>query len=229
MSQVVASSSSNANAVEPLTPTASILTLDTNLTILPSNQFDQPFPDDSNPLRHSKLLAPWPLLRIITKNDMNAIVATRHILKGESIALFYGDVQTTPSMYTLQVDDNLHVTCSLGGPTYTNHSCEPNAFFAMDHITPRAPFPCLTALKDIAEGDEITFHYCHNEWSMAVPFFCLCHTPSCSGKIEGFSKLNLEMKRKFQPYLSPCIARKWREEEEAQGAAVAAAVANSSK
>lgn len=171
-----------------------------------------PVADASNPLRHPSLMAPWPLVRVIQKNDMNAIVATKPIVKGEKIALFYGEVQTTPTMYTLQIEEDVHVVCS-AGPTYTNHSCSPVAYFAMEHVTAAAPFPILTALKDIAEGEEITFHYCHTEWDMAVPFFCMCHTDKCLGKIQGFAKLDIEAKRECAPYLAPMLARKWREEE----------------
>lgn len=83
----------------------------------------------------------------------------------------------------------------------------------MEFCTASAPFPILTALRPIALDEEISFHYCQNEWSMAVPFFCLCGSAKCLGKIEGFSKLPIETKREFQPYLSPFLAGKWREEE----------------
>lgn len=202
--------SSNANAIEPLTPTASAVT--NHPTVLPASSFAMPVPDEADPIRHPQIMSPWPLIRVIQKNDMNAIVATKPLLKGEKIALFYGEVQTTPTMYTLQIDEDVHVACS-SGPAYTNHSCSPVAYFAMDHIVPSSPFPILTALKDIAEGEEITFHYCHTEWKMAVPFFCMCNTDKCMGKIEGFSCLDIEAKRECAPYLAPCLARKWREME----------------
>lgn len=210
----VESVSSNANAVEPLTPTASAVTADP--TALPPSQFRMPVASDDDPLNAAELLAPWPLLQVISKNDMNAIVSTRALAAGERIARFYGSVQATPTMYTLQISDHVHVTCSQGGPTYTNHSCDPNAFFDMQCCTDDAPFPMLTALRPIAQGEEITFHYCHNEWEMAVPFFCLCGAKQCLGKIEGFSKLDGETKRAFEPYLSPCIAAKWRDQQQAQ-------------
>lgn len=216
--------SSNANAVEPLTPTASALNISS--TILPASRFVQPVASVSDPLFAASLLAPWPLVRVVSKRDMNAIVAVGALAKGSRIAKFYGEVQTTPTMYTLQISDAVHVTCSEGGPTYTNHSCDPNAFFDMTHCTAEAPFPLLTALRDIKEGEEISFNYCQNEWAMAVPFFCLCGAPNCLGKIEGFSKLDIDTKKAFQPYLSPFIARKWREQEaEAQASPPAAATA----
>lgn len=76
--------------MEPLTPTASAVASIPGL--LPAENFVLPVADASNPLMAPEILAPWPLLRIIQKNDMNAIVATRPIAAGEKIAKFYGEV-----------------------------------------------------------------------------------------------------------------------------------------
>ena len=195
--------------MEAVTPTASgAAVAPVGGTVLPASNFVA-----------AELLAPWPLLRVITKNGMNAIVATRALPAGSRIAKFYGEVQTTPTMYTLQISEGVHVTCSEGGPTYTNHSCAPNAFFDMSPCTASAPFPLLTALRDIDEGQEISFHYCHTEWAMAVPFSCLCGAPTCIGNIEGFSKLDIHTKQTLRQHLSPFIANKWKQQQaEAQAA-----------
>jgi len=144
---------------------------------------------------------------------MEAIEATRRIRAGELIAKFYGTVQAVPSMYTLQVEQGVHVACEQGGPTFTNHSCAPNAFFDMSICTTRAPFPILTALRDIAEGEEITFNYHHTEWDMATPFVCLCGASQCIGQVRGFKHLDADSQKRYQSHLTPFIQRMWAEQE----------------
>ena len=54
----------------------------------------------------------------------------------------------------------------------TNHSCDPNASFNAEGL--------LVALRDIAPGDEITYHYLHHPvpaspWN----FKCTCGSANC--------------------------------------------------
>ncbi len=202
----------NANAVQPLTPTASAVLA--NSTTLPAADFDQPEPRADDPKFSADILSPWPLFKIFQKAPgMGAIEAARPFTAGALIAKFYGEVQTTPTMYTLQIQELVHVACSVGGPTYCNHSCNPNAFWDMTVCTARAPFPILTALRDIAQGEEITFNYNHTEWDMATPFSCLCGDATCLGKIQGFKHVDAETKKRYAPHITEFIAGKWRENE----------------
>ena len=57
----------------------------------------------------------------------------------------------------------MHVDCKDGFPSFTNHSCEPNA--ALDNDG-------LYAIKDIQEGEQIFFNYLTTEWDMAAAFEC---------------------------------------------------------
>lgn len=68
-------------------------------------------------------------------------------------------------------------------PNIINHSCEPNAGLR-DHAD-------LFAIRDIAEGEEITYDYSTNiepsiEWSMAP---CRCGVPACRQVIKNIASL----------------------------------------
>jgi len=204
----------NANSVAPLTPTNSKISAPPS-TLLPAHLFVQPVANESDPANHPDILAPWPLIRTVAKGDMSAAVTTRALPQGAKIAKFYGEVHSAPTLYTLQIADNVHTLCVGGGPTYVNHSCDPNCFWDMSGCTAEAPFPIITALRPIAEGEEITFNYDHTEWHMDAPFQCLCGASEgkCLGKIEGFKHLDAETKQRFAPYVSPFIAQKQREFE----------------
>jgi len=202
---------------DPVTPPVATAT---NKVFLPSSglldasQFEWPHADERRPGFHGDLLAPWPKLKIFVKSPgMHACAAARHIRKGEMIAKFYGPVSTTATLYTLQAGPSTHVTCIEGGPSFVNHSCDPNAFFSHALTTATHPFPILTAMRDISMGEEICFNYNHNEWFMSSPFFCLCSSEKCLGKIEGFMKMDSKDQEEARHYLSPFIMEKWEEEK----------------
>lgn len=61
---------------------------------------------------------------------------------------------------------------------YLNHSCAPNTYFDTGKMG-------LQALRDIAQGEEITFFYPSTEWDMDRPFACQCGSPRCLRMIRG--------------------------------------------
>lgn len=149
---------------------------------------------------------PWPKIQVIVKGDYHSILAAEDIAMDTEIALFSGELYDQPNAHTLQVDDCKHVLCP-GGPVYTNHSCEPNAYFM---FLPNDPFPRLTAQRDILVGEEISFDYNTTEWEMSTPFDCLCGCKGCHGTIRGFKYL--ERKQQLQllesAQISPFIRNK---------------------
>lgn len=88
-----------------------------------------------------------------------------------------------PNYLTVQVAADRHILLAPEHLQYTNHSCEPNAFFD----TGRGELVALTA---IAPGDAITFFYPSTEWTMDRAFACHCGTPSCLGEIAGAAQLD---------------------------------------
>ena len=81
-----------------------------------------------------------------------------------------------PARLTLQVSEHEHMASAPSALTFTNHSCDPNAYFDVERWE-------LIALSPIAAGDAITSSYPATEWTMASPFDCVCGSPRCLGRI----------------------------------------------
>lgn len=69
-----------------------------------------------------------------------------------------------------------------------NHSCSPNVAFDVSS----APGWRVRALKDLAEGEILTFAYFSTEWNMDQPFTCACKAPNCLGVIRGARDIPVE-------------------------------------
>ncbi|HET7116817.1 MAG TPA: SET domain-containing protein-lysine N-methyltransferase [Hanamia sp.] len=95
------------------------------------------------------------------------------------------EILTKPNKYTVQVNENTHIILSPEVLQYINHSCNPNVFFDTTTFE-------LSALRDIAKGDEFTFFYPSTEWNMESPFNCFCGENNCLHKIQGASYLSPE-------------------------------------
>ena len=112
-------------------------------------------------------------------NDQKAFFAQRRYEAGEVLAHFSaGEVHSKPSYLTVQVGIDKHIMLQPEHLQYINHSCEPNVFFDTSSME-------VVAVREIQEGDEMTFFYPSTEWDMAQPFACLCGTASCLGQIRG--------------------------------------------
>ena len=112
-------------------------------------------------------------------NDQKAFFAQRRYEAGEVLAHFSaGEVYSKPSYLTVQVGIDKHIMLQPEHLQYINHSCEPNVFFDTSSME-------VVAVREIQEGDEMTFFYPSTEWDMAQPFTCLCGTAGCLGQIRG--------------------------------------------
>jgi hypothetical protein len=110
------------------------------------------------------------------------VVATRAIARGMVVATIVGHREVAQAnRFSVQVGANTHID-DLGAFTYLNHSCAPNVFFDTTALT-------LTAIRDIAAGDELSFFYPSTEWEMAEPFECHCGAAACVGLIQGAALL----------------------------------------
>jgi SET domain len=110
---------------------------------------------------------------------------------GDMICSFSASsIVETPSYLTLQIGLKKHIALSPDCLQFTNHSCDPNAFFDTDKME-------LIALQSIQPDDEIVFFYPSTEWQMAEPFQCNCRSANCLGTITGASKLT---KEQLKPY-----------------------------
>jgi SET domain len=131
------------------------------------------------------------------------IVAGEDIPKGSKIYECVGDILNYPTTYTVQLDENRHINCTQGTCEFTCSSCSPNSFFEIIEDT-----FVLVALRDIKEGEQITFNYCTTEWLMATPFKCCCGNENCLGYVSGFSNVPENRREELIPLLTPYIREK---------------------
>ena len=109
-------------------------------------------------------------------------------------------VLSSPTRYTLQIDEGRHILLEPEYLWFINHSCDPNIFFD----TEAGEIVCI---KPIAPADEICFFYPSTEWHMAEPFQCHCGAELCLGTIQGAGVLPVKVLERYR--LTPYILRKW--------------------
>lgn len=90
---------------------------------------------------------------------------------------------------------------SIGIARYLNHSCEPNC-----GIKDRFK---LTAMRDIAAGEQLTWDYDMSEDNQDYPWHmvCECGTPSCRKVIRGYRQLPPEVKRRYAGFISDWLLK----------------------
>jgi len=106
-------------------------------------------------------------------HSMISFTAEQSICKFEAM-----EEVESPNYLSVQVSKTNHIMLSPSFLEWINHSCNPNIFFDVTSAE-------LIAVKEIAEGDELTFFYPSTEWKMSQPFECLCKTHSCLKSIQG--------------------------------------------
>jgi len=98
----------------------------------------------------------------------------------------------------MQIDRDLFLEGIGGVEDFINHGCDPNLGF---DETGRA----FVALRPIAAGEEVLYHYStsedHKDWR--VP--CRCGLPGCRGVLTGFRDLSPEGKERLRPISLPYL------------------------
>ena len=82
---------------------------------------------------------------------------------------------------------------------FVNHSCEPSGGLRGEAV--------LVAMRDIKEGEEITFDYATTE-CIDGEWECLCGTPACRGTIRGTDWKLLSLQERYGEYWSLFLLRK---------------------
>ena len=80
-----------------------------------------------------------------------------------------------------------------------NHSCDPNLGWS-DAVT-------LTAMRDIAAGEELTNDYATSTADPTFLLRCHCGTARCRGMVEGDDWQILELQRRYDGYWLPMLQR----------------------
>jgi uncharacterized protein len=81
---------------------------------------------------------------------------------------------------------------------YMNHSCDPNVWFEADGS--------MTARRDIAAGEEITYDYATSESRANFALQCRCSSPLCRETIRGtdIAKL-LDLRKRYEGHVMPHV------------------------
>ena len=140
---------------------------------------------------------------VLRSNQEFMLVACAAVPAGERLFRIDGEVTAVPSRYSLQVGRGQHLDLPAGcGEAevmdryfwrFMNHSCEPNA-----QVRDRQ----VLAARDVAAGEQITFHYNTTEHEMAEPFRCNCGAASCAGVVAGYSALGPEQREALRPWVA---------------------------
>src|SRR5688572_26102552 len=121
------------------------------------------------------------------RNEQKGFFAQRSYQPGEVVIAFSArEVVSEANYLTVQVGLNRHILLYPEHLQYINHSCDPSVFFDTHAMQ-------IVALKEIEEGDEMTFFYPSTEWDMAQPFTCFCGSANCLGEIRGAAHINPEI------------------------------------
>ncbi len=138
----------------------------------------------------------------------HGIFAAYPILKGAILSIWGGWVVDTEALvsltkkerrHSLQVTEGYYLV-TLGSdepPNYFNHSCNPNAGFNGQIM--------LVAIRDIAQGEEVTFDYAMCDSSPYDEFVCLCRSHNCRGKVTGNDWQNPDLWKRYDGYFSPYL------------------------
>ena len=148
-------------------------------------------------------LAYAPAFRLLSDNDFaqvwlnettgeKALISTAAYVPGVNICSFNtGEKLTHPTYLTVQIEANKHITLQPDFLQYINHSCSPNAFFDTTHFV-------LVCIKEIKQGDEISFFYPSAEWDMEQPFACRCQAANCHKYIQGAAHLSIDVLKQYE-------------------------------
>ncbi len=125
-------------------------------------------------------------------SGQNALYAKRAFKKDEVLTPFGSTTRSSvPNYLTVQIGDDLHIELYPPVLQYMNHSCEPNCFFDTTRME-------VVALRDIEDGEELSFFYPSTEWDMAQPFECLCGTASCLKTIQGARHIDRNVLKNYR-------------------------------
>ena len=99
-----------------------------------------------------------------------------------SMKFGYYEMLTTPTRFTVQVNESEHIRLKPTYLQYINHSCRPNVFFDTRSME-------LITIEPINSSDEVAFFYPSTDWKMTEPFNCQCGSHRCIGQIRGAAYL----------------------------------------
>ncbi len=126
------------------------------------------------------------LVGVLVAKDHRRLIAIRPVAVGTRLFAITGRERPLPTRFSVQVGPSLHLDPDCVPDEldlvrryfwrYLDHHCDPTTV-----IRDREVF----AVRDIAEGDGVTFNYNTTEHDMAAPFQCHCGSVRCVGMVRG--------------------------------------------
>ncbi len=104
--------------------------------------------------------------------------------------------------HSFQIGDDLFMACheELNDGDLVNHSCDPTLWF-IGEIT-------LLAMRDIAEGEQLTFDYATCDSQPYDEFECECGSPNCRVKVTGEDWMRRDLQDRYRGHFSPYLQRR---------------------
>lgn len=99
-----------------------------------------------------------------------------------------------PRTYLFGLADQKHVIDGQGVAAFINHSCDPNC-----EVEEVEGCILITAIRDIAPGEEITYDYNLYDGEPDDPSLCSCGAPTCRGSMYSEDELKRRARRFRRP------------------------------
>ena len=134
-------------------------------------------------------------------NGYKGLYAIKDIIAGSVIFILKGRISARGNKYSVQLSRDKHLDFPLIRKSndhleyawqYVNHSCDPNGYVNAAEYS-------FCALRNIREGEEITFNYLTTEYELAAPFLCECRSAKCFGFIQGYKFLTADQIAELLP------------------------------
>ncbi len=146
----------------------------------------KPLTTDEPHLPGTVLRTDNPLVGVLVEQSERRLVTTTAIPEGTVLFRIEGHETRTPTKYSLQVGQDLHLDQRGARDAtdrvrrfywrYMNHACAP---------TTRIRDREVIAVREIAALEGVTFDYNTTEYDMAEPFTCRCGSVHCVGTVRG--------------------------------------------
>lgn len=125
-----------------------------------------------------------PGLKVIQSSiDGYGVIAERDFAEGEVLAEVDGilrhEDQEFDDTYSLLLEKGWLLDM-VDQNRWINHSCDPNCEVEAEYEGPEDSWACITAIRPIRAGEEITYDYCFSA-ELAEP--CRCGASICRGYI----------------------------------------------
>jgi hypothetical protein len=138
------------------------------------------------PLQGTLLRCNSDCVGVLVEHHSRRLVAIRPVPAGTRLFAITGRETKVPTRYSLQVGRSLHLDQECARDEfdlvmnyfwrYMDHSCEPTTVIRARKVV---------TVREMSEGDGVTFDYNTTEYDMAEPFRCHCGSPSCVGTVRG--------------------------------------------